>query len=89
MEQLEQLTEKITSGEPSDEVKLLYAPDRNIQQKLSKQDNSSRRFTLHQYKFPQGGKACYLGDMLSVDGDADAAMETIIRIGWNKFSWYQ
>jgi len=28
---------------------------------------------------------CYLGDMLSVDGDADAAMETRIRIGWNKF----
>jgi len=23
--------------------------------------------------------------MLSVDGDADAAMETRIRIGWNKF----
>ena len=22
---------------------------------------------------------------LSVDGDADAAVETIIRIGWNKF----
>ena len=28
---------------------------------------------------------CYLGDMLSVDGDADAAVETKIRIGWNKF----
>jgi len=27
----------------------------------------------------------YLGDMLSVDGDADAAVETKIRIGWNKF----
>ena len=27
----------------------------------------------------------YLGDMLSVDGDADAAVETRIRIGWNKF----
>jgi len=25
----------------------------------------------------------YLGDMLSVDGDADAAVEA--RIGWNKF----
>jgi len=23
--------------------------------------------------------------MLSVDGDADAAMETRIQIGWNKF----
>ena len=31
------------------------------------------------------GKFCYLGDMLSVDGDADAAVETRIRIGWNKF----
>ena len=28
---------------------------------------------------------CYLGDMLSVDGDADAAMEARIRTGWNKF----
>jgi len=28
---------------------------------------------------------CYLCDMLSVDGDADAAEETRIRIGWNKF----
>jgi len=27
----------------------------------------------------------YLGDMLSVDGDADAAVETRIQIGWNKF----
>ena len=31
------------------------------------------------------GKFCYLGDMLSVDGDADAAVEARIRIGWNKF----
>jgi len=30
-------------------------------------------------------KFCYLGDMLSVDGDADAAVETRIRIGWSKF----
>jgi len=30
-------------------------------------------------------KFCYLGDMLSVGGDADAAMEARIRIGWNKF----
>jgi len=33
-------------------------------------------------------KFCYLGDMLSVDGDADAkdaAMEARIQIGWNKF----
>jgi len=30
-------------------------------------------------------KFCYLGEMLSVDGDADAAMETRIQIGWNKF----
>ena len=28
---------------------------------------------------------CYLGDMLSVDGDADAAVEARIQIGWNKF----
>jgi len=31
------------------------------------------------------GKFCYLGDMLSAEGDADGAMETRIRIGWNKF----
>jgi len=30
-------------------------------------------------------KFCYLGDMLSVDGDADAAVDTRIRSGWNKF----
>ena len=30
-------------------------------------------------------KFCYLGDMLSLDGDADAAVEARIRIGWNKF----
>ena len=30
-------------------------------------------------------KFCYVGDMLSVDGDADAAMKARIRIGWNKF----
>ena len=30
-------------------------------------------------------KFCYLGDMLSVDGDADAAVEGRIRIELNKF----
>jgi len=30
-------------------------------------------------------KFCYLCSMLSVDGDADAAVETRIQIGWNKF----
>jgi len=30
-------------------------------------------------------KFCHLGDMLSVDGDADAAVKARIRIGWNKF----
>jgi len=30
-------------------------------------------------------KFCYLGDMLSVDGDADAAVEARIRIGCNNF----
>ena len=30
-------------------------------------------------------KFCYLGDMLSVDGDADAAEETRIRTGWDKY----
>jgi len=28
---------------------------------------------------------CYLGDMISADGDTDAAMEARIRIAWNKF----
>jgi len=30
-------------------------------------------------------KFCYLGDMLNVDGDVDAAVEARIRTGWNKF----
>jgi len=30
-------------------------------------------------------KFCYLGGMLSVDRDADAAVENRIRIGWNIF----
>ena len=30
-------------------------------------------------------KFCYLCDMLSVDGDAGAAVETRIWNGWNKF----
>ena len=30
-------------------------------------------------------KFCYLVDMLSMDGDADAAVENRIQIGWNKF----
>jgi len=30
-------------------------------------------------------KFCYVGDILSVDGDADATVEARIRIGWNKF----
>jgi len=32
-------------------------------------------------------KLCYLGDMLSADGDADAAVETRIRIGWNTVAY--
>jgi len=31
------------------------------------------------------GKFCYLGDMLSMDGDADAAVANRMQIGWNKF----
>jgi len=30
-------------------------------------------------------KFCYLGDMLSVEGDANAAVEIRVRSGWNKF----
>ena len=30
-------------------------------------------------------KFCYLDEMLSVDGDADAAMETRLQIRWDKF----
>jgi len=30
-------------------------------------------------------KFCYVGDMLSVDRDAGAAVETRIQIGWHKF----
>jgi len=38
-----------------------------------------------QCKSGGSGKFCYLGDMLSVDGDAYAAVQARIRIGWNKF----
>jgi len=31
------------------------------------------------------GKFCYLGDMLSVDGNADAAVEARIQTGCNQF----
>jgi len=35
-------------------------------------------------------KFCYLGDMLSVDGDAHAAVEARIRLdGINAGSWYR
>jgi len=30
-------------------------------------------------------KICYLGGMLSVDGDVDNAVETRIRMRWNKY----
>ena len=30
-------------------------------------------------------KFCYIGDMLRVDGDADAEVEARIQIGWNQF----
>ena len=30
-------------------------------------------------------KFCYLSDMLSIEGDADAVVEIRIQIGWNKF----
>ena len=30
-------------------------------------------------------KFCYLGGLLSVDGDADAAVGAWIQTGWNKF----
>jgi len=34
-------------------------------------------------------KVCYLGDMLSVDGDGDAAVKTRIQMdGINSGSWY-
>jgi len=31
-------------------------------------------------------KFCYSGDMMSVDGNADSAVENRIRTGWNKFT---
>jgi len=38
----------------------------------------------YQCKSAVSGKFCYLGDMLSVDKHADAAVETRIQIGWNE-----
>jgi len=36
-------------------------------------------------KLELANKFCYFGDMLSVDKNADAAVETRFWIGWNKF----
>jgi len=30
---------------------------------------------------------CYLGDMLSVDGDAGAAVGARVWVGWSEFGW--
>jgi len=54
---------------------------------------SSNWYKTQQCRYGIGGDAnlelvdkfCYLGDMLGVDRDADAAVETRIRAGWNKF----
>jgi len=40
---------------------------------------------MHNANLELMDKFCYLGGMLSVDGDADAAVESRIRIGWNQF----
>ena len=40
---------------------------------------------LHLMQTEVVDKFCYIGDMLNVDGDADAAVEAKIRTGWNKF----
>jgi len=45
--------------------------------KLKKSIFSNYRISAHHYH-------CYLGDMLSMDGDADAAVENRIRTGWYK-----
>ena len=49
----------------------------------------STLFTLYSVLIPtevcQNKWISFVGDMLSVDGDADAAMENRIRIGWNEF----
>jgi len=54
---------------------------------------SSKRYMMHKCSRDIGvsanqelvDKFCYLGDMLGVDRNANAAVETRIRIGWNKF----
>jgi len=54
---------------------------------------SSNQYRLHECTYWIGISAnlelmdnfCYLGDMISADGDTDAAMEARIRIAWNKF----
>jgi len=44
------------------------------------------KYTLSMRISPTFIKRLYLGDMLSVDGDADVAVENRIRTGWNKFT---
>ena len=46
--------------------------------------HETRNILLSPCKVGVMDKFCYLGDMLSVDGDAEAAVARI-RIGWNKF----
>jgi len=44
-------------------------------------------YRTHKYRYwcQCKSRVSYLGDMLSVDGDANAAVENRIRTGWNKF----
>jgi len=52
---------------------------------LEKVKRTLYKYLLSHALYKLVDKFCYLGDVLSVDGDADAAVEARIRIGWNKF----
>jgi len=54
-----------------------------------KKEINAKYFVLYFTQEEVVDKFCYLGDMLSVDGDADAAVEARIQIdGINSGSWY-
>ena len=66
----------------SDEVIYLYRLHEFSNQYRSRKD----RYCCQCKYMELMDKFCYLGDMLSVDGDADAVVETRIRIRWSKFN---
>jgi len=56
-------------------------------QEISRQKLSISVFICVNANLKFVDKFCYLGDMLSVDGDADAAVKTRVQVGVSMGSW--